>query len=83
MYKGHVSLATFSTASGQYELLRPKVKSLKTNCGYGRNISQAPSWVIQAETEDLMASLPDNYKSSSDETSVLVSANKESKFITF
>jgi hypothetical protein len=34
-------------------------------------------------TKNLMASLRDNIKSSSDKTSVLVNANKESKLITF
>jgi len=41
MYKGHVQLATFGTASGRYELLRPKVQRLETNFGYGPNISQS------------------------------------------
>jgi hypothetical protein len=86
IYTERVKLEAFGTASGQYELLRPKVKSLKTKFWlWSEYITEHLNGlnVKLLGTKNLMASLRDNIKSSSDKTSVLVNANKESKFITF
>jgi hypothetical protein len=47
MYKGHVQLATFGTASDQYEFLRSHLSGL---------------YVKLLETENLMTSLRDNIR---------------------